>query len=234
MEIKSRSVLLFTVWVTTFLVSYFFKEALLHTITTTYSYGSLSYIFTDVTEIFSVYILLLFFIANQALFLYLSYYVLLFILPSLTYFESTLLIFTAAVSYLLFILSFLVFSMFLFPLSWDFFFSFQQFEVLGSFSLEFEAKLSEYSIFYIRFYSVCFLYFQAFLIPILFLKFIKSSIQLYFRYRKLFYYIGVLFSTMLTPPDVLSQVFLSLSIFVCCEILVYCGVLKNAFSSVTN
>nr|UXN44154.1 SecY-independent transporter protein [Navicula sp.] len=194
-----------------------------------YSYGSLSYIFTDVTEIFSVYILLLFFIANQALFLYLSYYVLLFILPSLTYFESTLLVFTAAVSYLLFLLSFLVFSMFLFPLSWDFFFSFQQFEVLSSFSLEFEAKLSEYSIFYIRFYFVCFLYFQAFLIPILFLKFIKSSIQFYFRYRKLFYYIGVLFSTMLTPPDVLSQVFLSLSIFVCCEILVYCGVLKKCF-----
>ena len=198
------------------------------------SLGSLSCIFTDITEVFSVYILLLFFIANQVLFLYLFYYVLLFILPSLTYFESTFLVFTVAVFYFLFFLSFLVFSTFLFPLSWNFFFSFQQFEVLNSFSLEFEAKLSEYSIFYTKFYLACFLYFQVFLIPILFLKFTKNSVHFYFRYRKLFYYFGVLFSTLLTPPDVLSQVFLSFIIFICCEILVYCFVLKNVFSSAAS
>ena len=234
LEIKFRVVLLFMVWLTTFLVSYFFKEALLYIITTTGSLGSLSYIFTGITEVFSVYILLFFFIANQVSFLYFSYYVFLFILPSLTCFESTFLVFTVTVFYSLFFLSFLVFSTLLFPLSWDFFLSFQQFEVLNSFSLEFEAKLSEYSIFYTRFYIACFFYFQVFLVPILFLKFMKNSVQFYFRYRKLFCYFGVLFSTLLTPPDVLSQVFFSLIIFICCEILVYCFVLKRCFSSVAN
>ena len=234
LEIKSKCVLLLTVWSTTLLVSYFFKEALLYIVTTTYSLDLLSYIFTGVTEIFSVYIMLLFFIANQVLFLYFLYYLLLFILPSLTYLESTFLVFTVVTFYFLFFLSFLFFNKFLFPLSWDFFYSFQQFEVLNSFSLEFEAKLSEYSIFYTRFYIACFFYFQVFLVPILFLKFMKNSVQFYFRYRKLFCYFGVLFSTLLTPPDVLSQVFFSLIIFICCEILVYCFVLKNVFSSVAS
>nr|YP_010377411.1 Sec-independent protein translocase component TatC [Navicula tsukamotoi]QYB23098.1 Sec-independent protein translocase component TatC [Navicula tsukamotoi] len=229
LEIKFRGILLLIVWLTTFLVSYFFKEALLHIITNIHLFDSFAYIFTDVAEVFSVYIHLLFFTTNQILVLYFFYYVLLFVLPSLTYFESTFLVFILLAFYFLFFLSFLFFNTFLFPLSWNFFLSFQQFKVLNSFSLEFEAKLSEYSIFYTTFYFVCFLYFQVFLIPILFLKFIKNSVQFYFSYRKFLYYFGVLFSTMVTPPDVFSQVVFSFSIFICCEILVYCFVLKKCF-----
>lgn len=225
LEIKNRIMLLALLWGTVFFVSYFFKEVLINIIFGSFSLKLFSFIFTDVTEVFFVYISLGCFFSNQALMLYLFYYLLLFFLPGLTKSEASFFIFVFLTSSLSAFFSILFFNKVLFPISLNFFLSFQSLETLKSFSLEFEAKLIEYCSFYLKFYGTCVLYFQFFLVPVFLFRYVKNELRLYSRYRKPSYYFCVIFSTMVTPPDVVSQVILSFSIIVCCEVLVYSSII---------
>ena len=84
-EIKIRLFLLFLTWLFTVLISYAYKEVLLCVILqVTENYNSDFYfIFTNVTEIFSVYIKLIKFLGNQILFLYFFYHLFGFFSPAL-------------------------------------------------------------------------------------------------------------------------------------------------------
>jgi sec-independent protein translocase protein TatC len=232
LEIRSRTFLLFAAWSAVIFVSYSFKEIVLNTLTTIFLTETVSFIFTDVTEVFSVHIHFCLFFANQILLLFLVYHALLFVLPSLTSSESNFSVFVSLISVFLVFLSVLVYHAFLFPLSWHFFLSFQSFGALKTFSLDFEAKLSDFSTFYTKFYFICVMYFQFFLIPILVLKYVKTNFHLYSSFRKPLCYFCVIFSTVVTPPDVLSQIVLSFFSVLCCEILVYFSILKKRFALV--
>jgi sec-independent protein translocase protein TatC len=221
LEIKYRIFLLGFTWVVAVLVSYIYKEVVLSVVVNNSTIKMSYFIFTDVVEVFTVYLLLTFFVGNQILVLYFLYHFLFFILPSLTKSESNSLVYVSTMSHCLFIVSVLIFNKLLFPLSWDFFLSFKNFDALKSLSLHFEAKLLEYVVFYINFYYVCVLYFQVFLIPILIFKYIKKELQVYRHFRKFLYYFCLTFSTIVTPPDVTSQAILGFSIIISCEILVY-------------
>lgn len=222
LELKSRVFLLSFTWINLILVSYIFKEVLLYIFTMNVRESGVFYfIFTDVAEVFTVYILLIFFFCNQILALYFCYHLLLFILPSLTKTESSLVLFLFFICGFLFFLAVIIFHVFLFPASWNFFLSFQTFSVLKSFTLNFEAKILEYISFYITFYSIWVLSLQAFVFPILFFKHIKNEISAYKNFRKFLYYSCVIFSTIVTPPDVFSQIVLTLCAIAFCEILVY-------------
>lgn len=85
LEIKNRLLLLFLMWITTVLVGYYCKETLLFLIirpTTYYSNENfyIYFIFTDATEIFSVFINIVLFFSNQIVIIYLIYHFLVFIL----------------------------------------------------------------------------------------------------------------------------------------------------------
>lgn len=224
-ELKIRFFLLVITCGIVVFVSFFFKEVLLSIFLICCGDKVPSFIFTNVTEIFSVYVFIVFFFANQVLILFFLYHLALFILPSLTVFEFNVFVYFYKLSYLFFVVSFFVFFLFLFPLSWDFFLSFQSFHLVKSFSMDFEAKLLDYCLFFEKFYLICVMYFQIFLLPALFFKYIKKD--LYFRFRKVFYFCCVVFATTVTPPDVLSQVCLSLFIIIGCEFLVYYFIIKN-------
>lgn len=225
-ELKNRTLLLILTWFSTVLICYIFKEVLLYLITSNTDINISYFIFTDIVEVFSAYTLLIFFIGNQLLFLYFFYHLGAFVLPGLTVVESNYIIFVYVLFIILFFFSVIVFHTFLFPLSWDFFFSFKKFEILKSFSLYFEAKLTEYLAFYIKFYYYCLLYFQLFLFPsLMFIRF-NYELDVYKRYRKFLYYLCVVFATLLTPPDIFSQLSLSFFLIILCEILTYIFTLK--------
>lgn len=226
-EIKRRIFLLGFTWIVTVLVCYVFKEVMLSVIVNNCAIKMPYFIFTDVVEIFTVYLLLTFFIGNQVLGLYFLYHVLFFVLPSLTKSESNFLVSICILSNCLFVLAILVFNKLLFPLSWDFFLSFRIFGTLKSVSLHFEAKLLEYVIFYIKFYYVCVLYFQFFLIPIFIFRRFKKELQVFRHFRKILYYFCLAFSTLVTPPDLTSQAALSFCLITSSEIFVYCLTFKN-------
>ena len=233
LEIKNRLFLLSLTWVSVILVSYIFKEVLLFLITKQnisflfYSKEMVYFIFTDVTEVFYGYLMLLFFFGTQIFFLYFFYHLLIFISLGLYRDEYKYLVFIFKTSVLIYFFSIIVFNKVLFPFSWNFFLSFQNFDILKSIMLHFEAKLSEYLTFYITFYYICILYFQIFVFLILVFDYLKNEIIIIKRFRKFLYYFFVIFSTLVTPPDVSSQLILSISIIFSYEILVYYSIMKK-------
>lgn len=233
LEIKNRFLLLLLSWISTILVSYCFKEVLLLSITghmssSLYCAEDMVYfIFTDVTEVFSVYITLIFFLSNQILIGYFLYHLFMFISLGLYKSEYYYLKFVFQISAFFFFFSVITLNQILFPFSWNFFLSFQNFAVIKSLTLHFEAKLSEYLTFYIMFYHTCVLYFQTFVLLILFFDYLKNELKIIKNLRKIFYYSFVVLSTIITPPDVSSQVIVSISIICIYEILMFCMIIKT-------
>jgi sec-independent protein translocase protein TatC len=230
-EVKSRIFLLLISGISIFLVGYIFKEVILSIIVSSYSSSSsleVSYfIFTDVVEVFNVYVCLIFFLGKQVLLFHMFYHSLLFIVPGLTKSEYRHFLLFSLASSFLFLVSVIMFKKFLFPFSWIFFLSFKNFVAFKSLTLHFEAKLLNYVMFFINLYFSCILYFQFFLLPIFLLIYFRKKLNLYKSYRKFLYYGCVIFSTLVTPPDIASQVVLSIALVIGCEILVYVALFNN-------
>lgn len=234
-EIKSRLLLLFISGNLILLVGYIFKEILLSTVVDSYNISGdyfspveLSYfIFTDVVEVFNVYVCLILFVGKQVLFFQVCYHFLMFLIPGLTKKEYRNLFLLFITSSSLFLLSIILFKKFLFPFSWNFFLSFKDFVTLKSLTLHFEAKLSNYVMFFIDFYFSCVFCFQFFLLPFFLVVYFKLDLSNFKSFRKFLYYGCIIFSTLITPPDIMSQVVLSSIFIIGCEILVYFALIKN-------
>ena len=230
-EIKFRTFVLLVSSFLIFLVGYIFKEILLSVVVNSYKVDSISelsyFIFTDVIEVFNVYVCLIFFVGKQVLFFHFFYHLLIFIAPGLTRIEYRYFIIIFTTSSFLFLLSVILFKKFLFPFSWNFFLSFKDFVIFKSLTLHFEAKLMDYVTFFFNLYFSCVLYFQFFLFPIFFFTYIGRELSVYKYLRKFLYYACVIFSTIVTPPDVTSQIVLSFMLIVGCEILVYGSLYKS-------
>lgn len=231
-EVKYRALLFLISGILIFLVSYIFKEVLLSIIVHSYTVGSttseLSYfIFTDIVEVFNVYVCLIFFVGKQVLTFNFFYHLLIFIAPGLTRCEYRYFILLFLASNFLFLSSVVLFKKLLFPLSWKFFLSFKHFVVLKSLTLHFEAKLMDYVTFFMKFYFSCVIYFQFFLFPIFLFIYFGKEFSVYKFFRKFLYYACIIFSTIVTPPDVTSQIVLSFTLIVGCEILVYGSLFKT-------
>jgi sec-independent protein translocase protein TatC len=231
LEIKNRFFILFLVCLSVFLVCYTFKETLLFSIvkqSLSFCLKEFSYfIFTDVSEVFYVYIKLIFFLVNQILCLYFFYNLIIFISPGLYHSEYFYVAFIFKASFFVFIFSVFIYHKFFFPFSWNFFLSFQQFESLKT-NLYFESKISEYLLFYISFYYICVFYFQIFVILLITFDFLKGKGVIKLKmFRKFFYYFFVIISTLITPPDVFSQLFLSVCFIFSYEIFVFYFISKK-------
>jgi Sec-independent protein secretion pathway component TatC len=225
LELKNRIFLSLISWLSVSVVCYFYKETLLFLFISFSNYGVQAsskpyFIFTDVTEIFSVYAQLIFFISNQILFIKLSYHMLMFLSLGLYKFEYTNLKFAFEVLLSSWIISIFLLNKILVPLSWNFFLSFQDQTHLKTISLFFEAKLNEYFNFYISLYYICLLNFVFFIFVALFISDISNDLSKIQSFRKIFYFIFVMFSTLTTPPDIISQLLFSFILILNYEILI--------------
>lgn len=228
LEIKNRFLLLTLTWISTVFVCYIYKEILLFLCLTkvdSFSYSNVIFyfIFTDVKEVFSVYLQLVFFVGNQIFVFYLIFHSLAFISLGLYKFEYRYLKLMFYSGVFLWVFSFILLNQILLPISWNFFLSFQS---LTSFNLYFEAKLNEYLNFYIFFYYICTFYCQIFIILVFFFDYINTNLDLIKKCRKFFYYLFVFFSTLVTPPDVVSQILFSFAIIIIYEMLIFFNILK--------
>ncbi len=240
-EIKNRSLLLALTWSTTVLVSYCYKEALLF-ITIKPTLMNLNkefvyFIFTDITEIFSVFISLVMFFGNQIIIFYVVYHLWAFISPGLYRSEYSKIKFVLKTVVFVFCLFILIFNFILLPLSWNFFISYQNFAAVKSITLYFEAKMNEYLNFYLEFYYICGFYCQITMFIVFFFYWMKNNFQVLKKIRKIFYYFFVIVSTLLTPPDVVSQIILSVFLIISYELIIFSFMFKDSvkfFNSVTN
>ena len=208
-ELKHRLSLLFLCWISVFLTGYCYKEVLLIEflkLTCFETKDSLNnFIFTNVTELFSTYINMSFFISNQIVGIYLVYNILIFLTPGLYRWEYRMLKQGFQLIVIFWLVSFVFVGWYLAPLMWKFFLSFQDNLVEQHIDLNFDAKIFEYLSFITAlFYSYDI---QSFLFVCLFITFgyLKNMKFLMKVFRKFFYLLFLLLSTFLTPPDITSQ-----------------------------
>lgn len=229
LEIKNRTFLIFFTCSHLFFICYSYKELLLFTLTQHNKF--LYFIFTDVTEIFSVYIQIVFFIQIQILTIYICYHSFIFLNTALFHKEYHLYYSIFRIITIVWFFLIILSTQFLIPIAWNFFLSFQNANFIN---LHFETKLKEYINFYISFYYSAIGYGQIiFLLPYFLYKVfsITGNIKLLRRTRKLFYCFFIIFSTAITPPEITSQLFISFILIFTFELFIFSFMLKHYFNS---
>lgn len=234
LELKNRLLLLLFTLSFGIIISYHYKEAILYLLINSSDHLNLSapyFIFTNVNEMFSVYIELIFFVVNQTLVLMFFYHLLMFLASGLYQFEFIRLKKALQLFLISWILSVILLAQFVVPYCWTFLLSFQETEI-NSMTFFFEARIIEYLHFFIHFYYVCLINCQFLAFLTLALTNFSEKLGQIKRFRKLFYFIFVIFSTLTTPPDVISQIILSCTLIILYELLIFFKFLK--LSTVTN
>jgi len=128
LEIKNRVLLLISTWLSLIIVCYHFKEPLLFVFINSNQYcNNLPYfIFTNVGEIFQVYLCLTFFVANQITILMVFYHSLMFLTLSLYYSEYIQLKLISKIFIFTWSCSVVLLTKLVVPFTWSFFLSFQE------------------------------------------------------------------------------------------------------------
>jgi Sec-independent protein secretion pathway component TatC len=131
-------------------------------------------------------------------------------------------------SYLFLFLSFLLFNSFILPKLWQFFFEFQNNKSVAVF---FEAKVTHYVNFYIYTFYNLLIICQVFVCMFFFFKTINYKVNFLKKTKKLYYLLFVIFATLGSPPDVLSQLFLSFSFIFTFEFIIFVILIKSRYTS---
>ena len=205
LELRNRFTLLIITFVSTFFISYFYKEVLLFLffepeLLTNY------FIFTEVSEVFYVYIELCMLFSFHFTLLMCVYQVFTFVAFGL--FKDEYYIFRSILISLIsfWILSLLLSKLFLIPMIFKFYFNFK---VTNFFDFYFEAGLLKYFNFYKEHYNLFAFYSQLLIIIVFCFNYLNQQLRSITKYRKLGHYLILLIATLVTPPDLVSQLALS-------------------------
>lgn len=205
-EIKNRIFLLFLFYIIFFIFLYCYKDFMLKlNVLSNNKLCTNYFIFTSITELFSIYIDLIFFISNLILYFQFNYHLICFLTNGLYLTEYSYIKLFFIYSVLFEIFNFIVCHVFIFPILIEFFLSYQ----LDN-DFYFEAKIYEYLEFYKKIYLNSFIQFQLVAILFLIISIMKKYYehQIFIKNRKSVYFASLLIATILTPPDILSQIFI--------------------------
>lgn len=230
LEIKNRIILLSITLLSVFSIVYLYKLFLLILIIISnpiLSNDILNYfIFTSITELFLIYILLGFLIAKQVTYFVILYHFICFLAAGLFRTEYHYLKYLFFICFLLATLCSYFFNQIFVPIASLFFLSFQD-NTTQSINFYFEAKIYDYLKFITEIYFDCFLSFQFCIFLILFTNYVGNNIKLLKLMRKFFYLLLLILSTITTPPDIFSQMFLFLMFLSGFETLIFINVIKK-------
>ena len=236
-EIRNRSYFLIITWISTIFISYSYKEKILFLCLKPnlqyFKTDSFYFIFTDLTEIFTTYLELCYFVTNQFFLIKLIYHLIIFISPGLYKFEYKKLTNLILLNFFFFGIFFLILNNILLPLCWNFFLSFKD-TTMYSVNFFFEAKINEFINFYLKFYKFCLLCSSIFVFIYVGLEFLKINNNVFIKLRKNLYFSFLILATVLTPPDIISQLFFFLIFIFFFELLLILKFLQNLLSKVTN
>lgn len=231
-EIKNRVILVIFSLIIFLITTYNYKEVLLFLIikpslTKNINVGIFYVIFTNINEIFSTYLKLIFFLTFQNFGFFLIFHFFNFLFPSFYKKEYLFYVKFLKICFITWIFSLYLTNFFLISLSWDFFFYFKTAISYQFISLHFEPKIVEYLEFCIFLYSTCIFYSQFFAILLFVIFYFTNNSKFIKKFRKLYYYSFLIFSTLITPPDIFSQIFLGLSLIVSYELMMFILIFQN-------
>lgn len=223
-EIKNRIMLMVIAWIFSLTICYSYKEAILFITINSNSmiipFKTKPYfIFTSLTEVFYVHLELSLFIANQITIFYLCYQLLMFLTLGLYHSEFQKLKLAIQIFFVFWLISNILLHEILIPLSWIFFLGFQNsLNLTQPIPFFFEAKLIEYYYYFTNVYYMSLISCQFLAILILVLFNLNENLKK--TLRKLFYIVFLIFSTLITPPDVISQILITISLIIMYESLI--------------
>jgi len=237
LEIKYRTFFSFVAWSFIMINCYYFKETLLYIFMRFSSKSNdndlIFFLTTDIAEVFIAYISLSFYISNQITIIFSYCQIFCFLSTGLYLFEYLYFKTILIVLIICWITSIFMLNKYIFPASWDFFLKFQDYLAFQNITFYFEVKLSEYLIFYESMYYLCNITCQIVLLFFILLDLFKTSLLVIKKLRKLFYFIFFLFSTLLTPPDIISQIIAGICTILIYELVTVHLIIKNEFSNFT-
>lgn len=237
-EIRNRFLLVFFAWLIGMNTCYYYREIILFAIVKSNNFflelnNKPYFIVTNITEVFYVYFELILFISNQIAIFILIHQLFMFLSLGLYQFEFTKLKLLFRLFILSWIFSFILLIQFIIPFSWKFFLSFQEGSTTTQMvSFFFEVKLNEYLKYFISSYYICLTSCQFLALLIVALTSLSKKLKNVKAFRRLFYIIFITFSTVITPPDILSQIVICSILIVTYEITIIFKKIKT--NMVTN
>ena len=237
-EIRNRFLLIFFAWLICLNTCYHYKEIILFAIVkSNNSFLELNnqpyFIVTNVTEVFYVYFELVLFISNQIAIFIAAHQLFMFLSLGLYRFEFAKLKLLFKLFTLSWFFSFILLIKLIIPFSWKFFLSFQEGSTTAqTVSFFLEVKLDEYLKYFINVYYICLISCQFLTLLIVALTSLSKELKNIKAFRRLFYIIFIIFSTVITPPDILSQIFICSVLILTYEITIFLKKIKT--SMVTN
>jgi sec-independent protein translocase protein TatC len=239
LELKNRIILMTLTWSTIFIICYNYKEILLYIIikpciNTTFKLNKIYFITTNVTEIFNTYIYLSNFISNKIIFFFFLIHFILFINTGLYKFEIYI-IKKIILVYIILSMSSIIFLYYIIlPLSWNFFFNFQDVIFNNQLNLYFEAKLSEYLNFFVTLNKLSNILSQIFTIVFIYINSIQNYLKFIKEKKKIIFFFLFLITTLITPPDIFSQLILGSFINILYEIFIIITLYINLVNKVNR
>lgn len=233
-EIKNRVFLLFTVWLTYFFLFFLYKELLLYlcikpSVTNTHDLNSFYFITTNVAEVLSSYFLIISYICNFLIFLFLIFQIIAFLIPGLYYKERKNLVLIFFSIFLLVLISTFIFYNLILPLSWIFFINYLPKNSHLKLTVFFEPKLIEYLNTFFFIFFLLQIIFQLFLLMFLYITTRKKMLVKLKLLKKKNFIFFLFLSTCLTPPDILSQIILTFLLFSFFEIVSFFFLTRELF-----
>jgi sec-independent protein translocase protein TatC len=223
-EIRLRFLYSIFACLLSFTLSYFYQCELFYLLTKPFLYFSKHFIFFELTEGLYTMIRISGIISLFTVMPYIFYHIWSFTIPSYYIFERQILKSFLYLFVILFILEFFfVYSIF-FPKFCEFLISFEiKPRTLGTFSIELTPRIASYVKIIIEFFSFILFIFQ---LPFLFIGlFVKNYINSWHlcEYRKLIFFLCIILSAFLSPPELISQVFLSVLLYCIFEVILFFG-----------
>jgi len=223
LEIKYRILFSVIAWSFMMVNCYYFKETLLY-VFMGFSLKSnknylLYFLTTDVAEVFIAYIQLSYYVANQITMVFIYCQIFIFLSAGLYVFEYAYFKIIVVATIFFWVLFVFILNSFIFPTSWNFFLKFQEFLSFQNLTFYFEAKLNEYLVFYRSVFYLCSLIYQIVILFFIFLDLFKTNLLIVKKLRKIFYFLFLIVSTFLTPPEVIFQLIISICIIIIYELV---------------
>lgn len=189
------------------------------------------FIFTNMSDVLFIYIKISLVIALICSIPIIFFQFWFFLIKGLYNYEKTFLLLLFCLFFCLFFILFMLLYNYIIPFIWVFFINFELNDSNSLFSVYYEANIMDYVnfLFYIYFILFSLLIFP--LVMILFIYFEILDLNFFIIYRKYFYTIFLILSGIFSPPDIFSQIFISVLLYIIYElILIYSLIVAEYFN----
>ena len=185
---------------------------------------SLYLLCTHIIEAFTSYWYIIWIVLLHFFFIFISIQICAFFLPSLYKIEKKVIKLFFLFYFMISTFLITLFYQMILPFSWNFFYRviFSDLKQQKTIKLFFEIKINEYLTFYFTLYCICFILSHLFFILTikLYYYYRYSSFKHIKNYRKKLYFFFFIFSTLITPPDIISQLVIGFNLIVLFEFII--------------